>query len=369
MTTIIILSCNKDDDNVITLTFPDFVTKKFSMVISGDILGSVRASTSNNANINYAIISQQPSGAVRINPNNGDLIVEDFTLLNSNTDTSVVLEVRASANGLVETATITIQVEGVEDIDGDGVLDTIDSDIYNPCSPDQNQDFTDYNPNNRIWKISDCDADQISNGDEISEGTNPYNADSDGDGINDNIDPERLNPCFPEQFPGYANYDPINPLWLDADCDQDGVINSTELMDGTDPYTNSDCPLYYINTSIWEGSLKVQTLIGNELFDVLGPITGNAECGELVLIGDILSFGDCENPPTTTIKLEQFVPNVKEGRVIVESQNYDCTTPPDIINSLVDGTYTEESKTIRVKLQIMSSGFTFTSEILITPLN
>lgn len=51
------------------------------------------------------------------------------------------------------------------------------------------------------WADGDCDNDGVSNGDEILEGTNPYNPDTDGDGITDGDEltngSDPLDPCSP----------------------------------------------------------------------------------------------------------------------------------------------------------------------------
>lgn len=87
----------------------------------------------------------------------------------------------------------------------------------------------------------DTDADGLEDGAEVNnEGTDPLNPDTDGDGINDGPEvvaaTDPLDPCDPSQLPGYAGYDPLNPIWVAADCDGDGVNNGVEDTNGTDPY-------------------------------------------------------------------------------------------------------------------------------------
>ena len=66
--------------------------------------------------------------------------------------------------------------------------------------------------------------------------------DTDGDGILDSKEvldgTSKTNPCDPKQNSGYTGYDVDNAIWLGADCDTDGVTNSEELANGTDPYVN-----------------------------------------------------------------------------------------------------------------------------------
>ncbi|WP_049782654.1 hypothetical protein [Maribacter sp. HTCC2170] len=69
-----------------------------------------------------------------------------------------------------------------------------------------------------------------------------FDKDTDGDGIIDSD--EMLNgtnkndPCDPVQSSGYTSYDPLNILWSIADCDSDGTINSDEVENNSDPYVN-----------------------------------------------------------------------------------------------------------------------------------
>ena len=42
---------------------------------------------------------------------------------------------------------------------------------------------------NAIWQAADCDGDTVTNGQEVTNGTDPYsNVDTDGDGINDDLE-------------------------------------------------------------------------------------------------------------------------------------------------------------------------------------
>ena len=74
------------------------------------------------------------------------------------------------------------------------------------------------------------------NGDEVSNGTDPLDPDTDGDGVSDGDEiadgTDPLDPC--DFVYSSQTLDPSNE-WNNLDCDGDGVINGDEVNDGTDP--------------------------------------------------------------------------------------------------------------------------------------
>ncbi len=152
--------------------------------------------------------------------------------------------------------TTEVDFREVADSDGDGVLDTKETedgtDPNNPC------DYIIASATVTVsgdYLIADCDGDGVTNNQEITDGTNPEDpcyyqtssitlsqtgdyliSDCDGDGVtngdelSDNTDPR--DPC---------DFDVLNVTldktgdYLDADCDGDLVTNGQELNDGTNP--------------------------------------------------------------------------------------------------------------------------------------
>jgi hypothetical protein len=80
------------------------------------------------------------------------------------------------------------------------------------------------------WTNADCDGDGVTNGTELSEGTNP------------------LDPCSFNLVSATQSQD---SSWLNTDCDGDGVINGTELSDSTNPF--DPCSYKPINVSLVTG--------------------------------------------------------------------------------------------------------------------
>jgi len=78
--------------------------------------------------------------------------------------------------------------------------------------------------------ISDCDLDGLSNAQELTLGTNPYNPDTDGDGVLDGTEvadaTNPLNHC--ESIEEHATI-PQSILFLNDDCDGDGLLNGLEF--------------------------------------------------------------------------------------------------------------------------------------------
>ncbi len=169
------------------------------------------------------------------------------------------------------------------DSDGDGVFDAIDPDPADPCSPNfpspacldtDNDGAADFGtpttlvpvepdvpantnpciPDNTV-AVCDTDNDGITDGEEIANGTDPNNPDTDGDGIpdgvenmdndgdgiNDGADTDSDNDGIPDS--DEAGVDPAMPIdsdndgradFADPDSDNDGIPDSVEGNVDTD---------------------------------------------------------------------------------------------------------------------------------------
>ncbi|TYB70473.1 tandem-95 repeat protein, partial [Bizionia saleffrena] len=147
-----------------------------------------------------------------------------------------------------ETTTVTITVAPEPDTDGDGVLDG--TEVANGTDPNDPCDYNIEDITLPITATTDCDNDGLMDAEEINgpdgdpntpDGTDPTNPDTDGDGVLDGT--EVANGTDPNDECDFNFEDitePVNSNYLDADCDNDGVTNGTEIADGTDPVDPCD---------------------------------------------------------------------------------------------------------------------------------
>ena len=203
---------------------------------TGSIFGlSANVIPSNASNTNVDWESSNPSIAT----------VSTNGTVTTLTPGTITVTVTTEDGGFTDQVTINVS----DDSDGDGELDFNEvndgTDPNNPCDPVQAAGYTGYDAGNAIWAAADCDSDGVTNGDEDTNGTDPYLAsgDTDGDGIDDdnevNSGTDLNNPCDPVQAAGYTGYDAGNAIWAAADCDSDGLTNGVEDTNGTDPYLAS----------------------------------------------------------------------------------------------------------------------------------
>ena len=130
--------------------------------------------------------------------------------------------------------------QAVCDTDGDGVPDGTDPDPNDPCIPVQAIGYTGYDATNPIWSGADCDGDNIDNGTEDTNGTDPYDpcdpagsavaVDCDNDGLTNNEELTGTDDPSTPADPDGGTTDPSDP-----DTDGDGVLDGTEYVDSTDP--------------------------------------------------------------------------------------------------------------------------------------
>jgi hypothetical protein len=154
-----------------------------------------------------------------------------------------------------------IAVTSLDDCDNDGVTQAQEyndgTDYTDPCDFDLAS--FDVDATGSAWRTSDCDGDGISNSDEMNvsstdsldldgDGNGNYmDVESDGDGVLDSIEllngTNFLDSCDFQylaadssmQVDTSGGINSVSSSWRDYDCDGDGVSNIIELRQKTDP--------------------------------------------------------------------------------------------------------------------------------------
>lgn len=95
--------------------------------------------------------------------------------------------------------TVNFQIDVLADSDGDGVPDNLDADDDNDGLPDSYEDANGLDKLDATDAAADGDSDGLTNLEEYQQGTDPTNPDSDGDGTNDGDEvASGRNPLFKE---------------------------------------------------------------------------------------------------------------------------------------------------------------------------
>lgn len=359
------VSC--DDSNElkdVTLSTEDFSIQAPVVVRKLDTLGFLKG-TSNAGEVSFSLLSQSPDNSVKLGLRFGEIIVETPENFNIEGTDQISLEVEVKKEDLTEISNITI-LRNLNDPDGDGVENEFDSEPNNPCLPVQDQNYKGFNPFNLIWAAADCDEDGISNGDEASNGTNPYLnesliGDADGDGVRDDLDPEPNDPCLPEQFQGYQDFNPTNEIWAAADCDGDGVSNGDEVANGDSPYPQPDLPCNQIlNFELENYERELRTVDSNNGEGVtIGEI--GEECGTFIFTGGSIFNQGCFNEDVRIPFV--FTPSSSDssnGTVSVSLTMYSCLSEDRMSSREFEvegvGTYSGASSTVELTYTITELG-------------
>jgi len=233
-----------------------------NLTVQADQTGSYVFGATNLANYN--------AGGAGANVFDADMTADNGTIALEIDDLNKLISGTFSFDG-TETYTSSYIVPNGVDTDGDGMFDGVESNLgYDPnsaCSPIKPAGYTGYDGANAIWMAADCDNDGVTNADEVTAGTDPYEGfvDTDGDGISDEQETidgtDSTDPCSPAQLEKYTGYDVTNAIWKAADCDGDTVSNIDEvngpdndpltLGDNTDPYF-----VDFLNKSFTAGSFS-----------------------------------------------------------------------------------------------------------------
>ena len=191
------------------------------------------------------------------------------------------------------------------DDDGDGIL-TIDEDLDSDGDYDEHDTDGDGTPNyldanDNDGPLGDLDGDGITNADETTIGTQPDNADSDGDGVCDGVIAVMGVCVAGENAASGQNTDGDMLIdALDTDDDGDGILTVDEdiNMDGdpTNDDTDGDMIPNYLDLNDNDGPLGDTDGDGiiNSVETMLGTLADNADTdGDGVCDGVIAVMGVC----------------------------------------------------------------------------
>ncbi len=204
------------------------------------------------------------------------------------------------------------------DTDGDGVLDgtekTDGTDSLDPCKFMESSITL---AQTGSWLASDCDDDKLTNEEELFLGTNPFDPDTDKDGIDDGVEVD-------ENTSPLDDCDSIGGTALEtSDCDLDGLTNAEEIELGTDPFdadTDGD--------KIEDGEeVSVQTNPLDSCSSIGGTPPADSDCVRIA--NEILSLnGDDTNAFFRIENIENYPDNTvniynRWGIAVFEIKGYD----------------------------------------------
>ncbi|AEA45325.1 tandem-95 repeat protein [Fluviicola taffensis] len=283
-----------------------------------DVPSNDTDSDGNLDNTSVTVVTPPSNGTVTIDPVTGEVTYTPNPGFNGN-DTLIYSICDTGMPVLCDTAMIIITVtpclsDPSKDCDGDGV--TNGNELTDGTDPSDPCDFTLASQTltpATAWNNADCDGDGVTNGTEVTDGTDPNNpcdltlanqtvtpntawnnADCDGDGVTNGTEvtdgTDPNNPC--DLTVANQTVTPTT-AWNNGDCDGDGVTNGTEVTDGTDP--NNPCDLTVANQTVTPGT-----------------IWNNADCdGDGVTNGTEVTDGtDPNNPCDFTLASQTVTPNI-----------------------------------------------------------
>jgi len=306
MAATVFISCETDDTKPLIVNTSDLTLEITDNVAVGDTVVMVPGA-SNRGALNFSIASQVPNGAVTISEDTfGILTVANAELFDATLNPQIIISIDVSKEEVTQSSTITL---------------------------------------------------------------NLISGDSDGDGVTNNLDEAPNDPCLPVQMEGYNGFNATNTIWADADCDNDGTDNRTEVANGTDPYAEETTCDSTVDTTIWEGELTAIEDFGDGS-PIISTVQGQPSCGTLVLNGDIIDFG-CPRIPAILIRFTPESEGATNGTIMVAKQEYDCDERGGI-DFEATGTYNETSQTIIINYSVIEAEFPddpLTGTVEVTPNN
>jgi hypothetical protein len=161
----------------------------------------------------------------------------------------LVADTDTDSDGLIDVAETKLGTNpALADSDGDGLSDGDEVNQYrsNPLMADSDgdtlSDSVEVNQYGSDPNKADSDNDGLTDAEEVQHGTNPAKADSDDDGLTDihELNVSKTDPLNPDSDgdntpDGMEANNQSDPLVKNPDSDGDGLIDSIEVLLGTDP--------------------------------------------------------------------------------------------------------------------------------------
>ena len=193
-----------------------------------------------DSEFNLSVSSSLPSEPMVYNSSNISVAFVDPTTgtVSINGLGTTIISATQNSNFYFNEASISaILTVQLRDSDGDGVLNT--TEIIEGTDANDQCDFVLESQNkttSSAWNLGDCDGDGVINSDELTDVTNPLKADTDGDGVIDGT--EKTDATDGIDICSYILAHQTlatSSAWNLGDCDGDGVTNSQEILNNTDP--------------------------------------------------------------------------------------------------------------------------------------
>lgn len=114
----IVISCSKDDEipePITTVVAQNFSTLIDENPLNGQVLGSLQANTNNGSPLSFNLINVSSNGALKINSSTGELSVKDSTAFDYEKNIKITAEYIASTGTVKDTASVTINLNDLDD--------------------------------------------------------------------------------------------------------------------------------------------------------------------------------------------------------------------------------------------------------------
>ncbi|MFC4097591.1 T9SS type B sorting domain-containing protein [Euzebyella saccharophila] len=193
-----------------------------------------------------------------------------------------------------DVAEITISVSSCDtDDDNDGLLGGIEASLgTDPNNPDTDGDgITDGNEVGDDF-TNPIDTDE----DGIIDALDSNNLDSDNDGTLDYLDPGNDNPCVPDNSVGLC------------DTDEDGISDGDEIRDGSDPFdacspniNHENCDPTPIDLQVVKTLDKPDAVVGDEVIFTVEVTNLIARTARNIVVGDMLEMGFAYKTHNTSV--------------------------------------------------------------------